>query len=167
MKKTQVIEKVDHNYENGKCTECEKDQYQDVDVSSEKYTIDENYISNIQPGTTVKQIKEGIETNATEINIYDKDGERLEANNIIATGMQIELKLGKLTRRLEIVVKGDLYSDGKADILDMIIINYARLRKETLTGAKLIAADIVKDGKITIEDLARINKFRLHKISEI
>ena len=72
-----------------------------------------------------------------------------------------------MSRRFEIVVKGDLYSDGKADILDMIIINYARLRKETLTGAKLIAADIVKDGKITIEDLAKINKFRLHKISEI
>ena len=129
--------------------------------------INDLYISKLQPKTTVKVFKSNIETNATEIKIYNKNGEVLEENDIIATGMQLELKLGELTRSFEIVVKGDLYSDGKADILDMIIINYARLKKETLTGAKFIAADIMEDGKITIDDLVKINKFRLRKISEI
>ena len=81
--------------------------------------------------------------------------------------MQLELKLGDLTRSFKIVVQGDVHSDGKANILDMIIINYARLRKETLTGAKFIAADIMEDGKIAINDLVKINKYRLRKISEI
>ena len=166
--KTMVDEgtKKAHEYKDGKCIYCgEKEPT--IQIASEIYTINDIYISKLQPQTTVEVFKSNIEINATEINIYNKDGELLEDKDVIATGMQVELKLGKLMKRFEIVVKGDVHSDGKANILDMIIINYARLRKETLTGSKFIAADIMEDGRIAIDDLVKINRFRLHKISKI
>ena len=158
--------KKTHEYKEGKCIYCGEEELK-IRITSEIYTVSDIYISKLQPQTAVGVFKSNIETNATEINIYNKDGKLLEEDDIIATEMQLELKLGDLTRSFKIVVQGDVHSDGKANILDMIIINYARLRKETLTGAKFIAADIMEDGKIAINDLVKINKYRLRKISEI
>ena len=158
--------KLSHNYENGECINCSEKQ-STIKIESEEYKIEDGQIAKIQEKTTVDQFKQNIETNATEINIYNKNGELLDNNNIIATGMQLQLKLENETKNFTIVISGDVNEDGEADILDMIIINWARLKRKTLEGANFIAADVTGDGKVEIKDLVKMNRFRLHKITEL
>ena len=158
--------KLSHNYEKGECINCgEKESM--IQIESKEYTIENEKVTRIQSKTTVDQFKFNIETNASEINIYNKKGELLNNNDIIATGMQVELKFENKIKNFTIIISGDVNEDGKSNILDMIIINRARLKRKTLEGVNFDAADVMKDGKVDIKDLVKINRFRLHKITKL
>ena len=61
--------------------------------------------------------------------------------------------------------KEDVYSEEKENIFNELIINYARLRKQTLARARFSVADITDDGKVTVADLVKINYFRPNEIT--
>lgn len=136
-------------------------------ISSEKYNIEDIYISKIQPETTEKQFKSDLQANVTEMNIYDSKGEVLTDSDIIATGMQLKIINGNETETYILVVAGDTNADGVADFKDMIQINKHRLKKNLLKGEYLLAADVLEDGVADFKDLVKVNKFRLHKITEL
>ena len=160
------ISELGHNYEGGECTKCgEKETY--LEVVSNTYRIEDTYISKVQEKTTVKVFKENIQTNATEIIVYNKDGETLEETQTLATEMQVELKYQSDTKVFTIAVAGDLNGDGETKFSDMSIVNRCRLNKKTLEGAYLLAADVTEDGIIDFKDLVKINRFRLHKITKL
>ncbi|MGN1301128.1 MAG: leucine-rich repeat protein [Clostridia bacterium] len=161
-----TIPALGHNYESGVCTRCgEKEP--NVEVTSEKYEVEETNISKIQPKTTLQDLRENLSTNAEEIKVYTKDKEEVSETEILGTGAQIELKLGDETRTFTLVIKGDINGDGEVKVSDMTIINRYRLHKRTLEGEYLLAGDVTGDGVVDIKDLVKINRYRLHKIEEL
>ena len=162
---TEISEKG-HNFKNGECTRC-GEKTLPITVESKKYKIDNIYISRIQEKVTVKEVKESIETNATQINIYNKDNELQKDDAKISTGMKIELKLNDEVKTFVLVVNGDIDGDGEIKFADLSMANRYRLKKITLEGAYFRAADVTGDGIVNFKDLVKINRFRLHKIIEL
>lgn len=137
------------------------------EIKSEKYNIEDSYISQIQPQTTVKDFKANIQTNATEVNIYGNDGEQLKDSDIVATGMQIKVIFGEVKEIYTLIIKGDSNGDGTVDFKDLVKINSHRLNKNQIEGEYLLAADVNEDGVADFKDMVKINKFRLHKSTEL
>ena len=156
-----------HDFVDGECTECGEQEFDEIDISSEIYEIDNTYITNIQPDTTVKEIKENLNTNAAQINIYDKNNELLEDGDIVGTGAILEVKSGNKTQTFTLIVKGDVNGDGRADMLDITTINQYRLNKISLEEIYLKAGDVTEDTKVDLYDILKINMYRLHKINEL
>lgn len=138
-----------------------------VELSSEKYEIDDKYILNIQPETTVSTFKNNIATNATEINIYNQNNPISKDTDKIGTGMELELKKENQIEKFTLIVKGDVDGDGASGMTDILKINQHRLNKKNLDEIYLKAGDIIKNGKADFADIIKINSFRLHKITEL
>lgn len=155
-----------HSYENGECTKC---GFKEVvlEITSEIYIINGEYITNVQPRTTVSKFKSNIETNATEIKLYNSNNEELSSSDQIETGTKLELIKGEQIKKFTIIVKGDVNGDGDADFQDIVKINQAILNKVTLEEIYSIAADVNGDGEKDLKDLVKINRFRLYKITEL
>lgn len=156
-----------HKFENGKCTLCgQEDTNCAIEINSTKYNINDGYILKVQPSTKVSDFKSKINTNATQINVYNNT-KLLSSNEKIATGMKLELKNGSKTLTYTLIVSGDVNSDGIADFKDLVKINKSRLNKITLEEKYLLASDVNQDGKVDLKDLTKINRFRLCKIKEL
>jgi len=158
--------KLSHNYENGKCTGCGQEELKTT-ITSEKYTISEEYITKITDKTTLNAFKEAISANAEEIKIVNKDNQELTSEDIIGTGMILILKSKAETRQFKLVISGDATGDGKADFKDIVLINRYRLHKTTLEEEYLMAGEVTGDEKVDFKDIVRINRFRLNKITEL
>ena len=81
--------------------------------------------------------------------------------------MQLELKLNNLIKTFKVVVSGDVNCDGKVNLTDMVMVNWARLKQRNLGELELKAADVTYDGKVNIIDLIQINRYRLKRILEL
>ena len=129
-----------------------ENQQEEAKITSEIYEIEAPYISKIEKETTVVEFKQNVEANR-EITIIDNNGNELEDDDIIGTGMTI-----KVGEELEytLIVMGDINGDGKVTITDIAKIKLHIIKKEILTGTKFIAADLNNDKELTITDLARI-----------
>ena len=130
----------------------------------DKVDKDENqYINNIAPNTTIKDMISNVKTNG-KIIIY-KDNKEITDNKIkISTGMKVKISLNDENYEFIAVVKGDTNGDGESNLTDILQINKHRLNKTVLTGEYLLAGDVNQDKEVNLKDLLKINKFRLGKI---
>jgi len=130
----------------------EKEQQEEAKITSEIYKIEAPYISRIGEETTVAEFKQNVEANR-EITIIDNNGNKLEEDDIIGTGMTV-----KVGEELEytLIVIGDINGDGKITITDIAQIKLHLIDKEILTGSNFIAADLNSDEELTVTDLAQI-----------
>ena len=121
-------------------------------ITSEVYTIDKTHISRILPKTTVQQFKKNV-TTKQEMKFFDKNGNALQDDSIIATGMT--LKVGK-TLEFKLVVTGDVDCDGEITLNDLGKLKLHLIEYELLTGDSLKAGDVDADNGITINDIAQV-----------
>lgn len=140
--------------------------YQTIYLSSAKAKIDEInlMIKNIQPQTTIQDIKSDLSSEISYIILDSKGNEIQDVSTIIGTGCKIKFENNKI---YTIIVNGDANGDGKADIRDILAINKHRLNKADLTSQYIQAADVNEDKTVDIRDILQINKFRLGKITEL
>lgn len=126
-------------------------------ITSEKYRIEENYISRIVPKTTVATFKQNIKlenvTTSPQMVFTDANGNVLQENDLITTGTK--LKVGK-TLQFTLVVIGDINKTSEITIDDVAQVKLHLIGKEILKGIELKAADIDDDKEITINDLAQM-----------
>ncbi len=122
------------------------------EITSEKYKIQEKYISRIAPETTVAQFTEKIKTEQKMV-FTDKEGKILGEDDIIKTNTI--LKVGD-TLQYTLIVIGDVDGDGEITINDLAKIKLHIIEIELLGGTRLQAADIDGDGEATINDLAQV-----------
>lgn len=113
-----------------------------------RYNIDSKYIFNVTPGTRLSELDNNISTNM-EYKIYNRNGNLVQKNNVISTGMKLENE----TDTYKIAVKGDLNGDGYVDISDILkmklhLVDLAKLKDEFFR-----AADMDGDKWVTISDL--------------
>jgi hypothetical protein len=122
------------------------------DIVSEKYSIDEEYILDVTPDTTIEEFVKNVKTNQ-DVVFTDNQGNVLEEDAIIGTGTV--LKVGD-SSQYEIIVIGDTDGDGKNTINDLAQIKLHYTEKKLLEGAYLKAADVDTDRTVTINDIAKI-----------
>ena len=126
-------------------------------ITSDKYTIEEGYISRILPKTTVQQFKQNVKvenvTTDPQMVFTDENGNALQDDSLISTGTK--LKVGS-TLQFTLVVTGDTDGDSEISINDMAKVKLHLIETKLLTGIELKAADIDNDGEISINDLAQI-----------
>lgn len=126
-------------------------------ITSEKYRIEENYISRIVPKTTVATFKQNVKlenvTTSPQMVFTDANGNVLQENDLITTGTK--LKVGK-TLQFTLVVTGDINKTSEITIDDVAQMKLHLIGKELLEGIELKAADIDDDKEITINDLAQM-----------
>jgi hypothetical protein len=80
-------------------------------------------------------------------------------NTQIGTGVTVEAKYGdSVYNTYNILIYGDLTSDGDVTVEDLAAIKANLLKQNTLSEIKTDAADVSKDGKITISDLLAVKK---------
>lgn len=123
----------------------------DISIKPEKYKIEEGYIYRILPETTLNVFKENIKIEQ-EFIVKTTDGNIVEPNDIIKTGMILEIGEKQYT----LIVIGDVDCDGEITINDMAKIKLHFIDKEPLSGSCLKAADIDDDKEITMNDIAQI-----------
>ena len=122
-------------------------------ITSEKYKIEEEYIAKILPETTIKKFKENVTTD-NEMTFIDTEGNIMEDNDIISTGVKI--KVGK-TLQYTLIVIGDIDQDTKITINDLAKLKLHLIETELLAGIELKAAYIDDDdNEVTINDLAQL-----------
>ncbi len=130
-----------------------------IEVKDNSTYVDDtenNYITNIQPSTTVATLKTNLENDATTIQVVDKNGNALTRENL-ATGDKVQLVAGDtvLDERV-IVVLGDTSGDGKVRAGDATKVLNQIIDSDTLTGAYAAAADASGDGRIRAGDATKI-----------
>ena len=127
--------------------------YEEIEVDNKKY------IERIIPNTSIKKIKENIETNGI-IKILKNDQEITSENDLICTGMTIKVSWDSDEELYTTIVTGDLTGNGKMGIGDLSKLSrYAAGMDETLSGAYLRASDVVKDGKYgRISDISKMSR---------
>ncbi len=126
-------------------------------ITSDKYTIEQGYISRILPKTTVQQFKQNVKvenvTTDPQMVFTDENGNVLQDDSLISTGTK--LKVGS-TLQFTLIVIGDTDGDSEISINDMAKVKLHLIETKLLTGIESKAADIDNDGEISINDLAQI-----------
>lgn len=87
-----------------------------------------------------------------------KHGDEVKTTGYLVTGDTITVTSGDEIKTYNVVLYGDINSDGTYTVLDLLKIQKHILKTSLLQGAYLEAADVNKDDKINIQDLLRIQK---------
>ncbi len=162
----------------GEEKEPEKDPEQDVPpeekdklyLSTEVYKIGNNdiknyeegdkYISRVMKQTTKETYISNLKTNG-KIRIIKTDGTELGDNELVGTGMTLEVTKGEEKIELQIAVMGDVSGDGKVTATDLSTLNQTILKVVTLENEYKIAGDLDENDNITPTDLSTLNKMLL------
>ena len=133
-------------------------------ITSDEHLVDEGtYIRKVKAGLTVEQFWNNINENAY-VTIFDKDGNVVDSNALVATGMVAKLIVnGEVVDSVTVIVTGDVNGDGKITITDMCAVQHHVLETNLITGVYLLAADTQNDGKVTMTDFVQIQ----HHVLEI
>ena len=125
----------------------------DIEIVT-KYTVDEEYIMNVEFNTTKEDVLNNITVN-TGKNIINSDGTSVGNNEIVKTGMRLRLSDGSI---YVIIVRGDINMDGLLSLTDIskLLLHYNGMRGFELTGDALKGADMNIDGKVSLIDLSQM-----------
>ena len=132
------------------------------DISSDYYQIESPYISGVQPGTTVADLKNKIDTNGNEIEIVGTGNESLSDTDLVTTGTKVIVYDKEV---YTVVVWGDVTGDGKVDKWDLAAMNKHRMNWKTnslyaLKNEYFLAGDVATEkGIIDHWDMSAINKY--------
>ncbi len=129
----------------------------DPEITTE-YTFGD-YLTGIEPETTVEAFLSNINITNGSIKVYDKNGTEKTENNI-ATGDKIKIFKTDDALFLEktVVIYGDANGDGKLSGIDVIMIQKHMVGLEPISGISLVSADVNKDKKLGGVDVIMIQK---------
>lgn len=126
-----------------------------VAVISSGYRYETGFISNIEVGTSVSDLKGNLESKGVSVVITDPSGNVVD--DTLKTGYKVTIS-GNTIETLEIVIYGDASGDGEINALDLLKVQKDILGTSKLSGAYKKAADASKDGAINALDLLKIQK---------
>ena len=124
---------------------------------NEKQDGENKYINKINPGTTIGQTLENIETNGT-IEIYKGTTKITDMSTKIGTGMKLKVILNEQELEYTIVVRGDINGDGKIGISELARASRLGISQGDATEIEMMAIDVNMDGNIKVNDLAAISR---------
>lgn len=139
-----------------------------VSVDFKELILKDQYIHNFAVGDTVNTALQRLKVTGGTAQITDSSGNVKSGDKIIGTGdmLRIHDSNGALYMTKNIVIYGDVNGDGKADVIDFLILRKYVLKEMELKGNFLYAADVYKESTgVDILDFLYIRKFVLHEVS--
>ncbi len=122
-------------------------------------TEDENkiYLTKINPGATIQNIKENIETNGT-LKFYDSLGTEItDETQQAKTGIKMEISTSTEKMEYILTITGDINGDGEINGIDLLKLARYLVQLETnLNNEYLLAGDVYSDEKINNIDLLKL-----------
>lgn len=92
------------------------------------------------------------------VEIYNHNNVLVSNSKVLGTGYRIRVNNSGVVNEYVIVVKGDVNSDGKISVLDIVKVNNDIVDEtKKLEGIYSIAADYNGDGKLSVLDIVKIN----------
>lgn len=132
----------------------------------DNYQEGDKYISRVEKETTKQEFIKNLKTNG-KIRILKTDGTELEDDELVGTGMTLEVTKDKEKIELQIAVMGDLDGNGKITATDLSALNQVVLKIITLENEYYIAADLDENEKISASDLSTENSIVLGIIDKL
>ena len=142
--------------------EQDLEQYFRITNYTQKIEQNTKYVTGISTHTTVESFKNYIQVKNLSYTIYDRKGNVVSNNDLVATNMKIRVSDGS---EYILVVRGDLNSDGIVDISDLSNLATYFVGKSNLARAYVLAGDIVNDGIIDVSDISNLAITITKKIS--
>ena len=114
----------------------------------EALNVSNNIISGLEnKNNTVEKIKNKITTNYT-VEIYNKNGEKIEGKSLVGTGSKIKILDGQNTIiEYDVVLYGDVNGDGKINSIDLLVLQRHILEIEKLKNIYVKAGNVRKNNK--------------------
>ena len=126
------------------------------------YVRDGGLLMDIRPGTTVRELLDHLENR--ELDVLDKNGNKLSGNAPVGTGCMINLmKDGLRLDSCTLVIPGDVDGNGDVDLTDYLRVKSSFLGQFTFGALELCAADVDASGKVDTTDYMRIKSHFLGK----
>lgn len=125
--------------------------------------LNEGFLTGIQIGTTLKKMTDKIKSsneNCTVV-IIGADGTELNGESVIGTGCVLEITDASGTSKYTIIIRGDINSDGKVNLQDLLLVKKNILGMNTLEGNMLKAAMINGETEVTLKTYLAIKKYIL------
>ncbi|HIS57527.1 MAG TPA: cadherin-like beta sandwich domain-containing protein [Candidatus Fimimorpha excrementavium] len=120
------------------------------------YRTNGNYISMVEPGTTVSAFKShfALSGNASVV-VSDDSGASYAEDALIRTGSNVTIFSGQdVIGQYRVIIYGDISGDGSIDIVDFAYMKSKMLGKLELSALHKEAADIDGSGSVDIVDFA-------------
>lgn len=135
-------------------------------ISSNIHAIDDTYIKTINENKTSINVKDEMINPNENLKIYDLSGNEVDDNSIVATGYTIKLIIDEKEYDSKIlIIKGDVNSDGKVEVSDIIKLRLDILDISKLNSYQTYAADINTDGTIEVSDIISIQRHILGNLN--
>lgn len=129
-------------------------------VSSNKYKIEDKYVSRVDMKTCKKDFVKNLDTNGS-VKVFTSDGAELFDDDFVGTGMILQVSRYGDVYEFDVAVMGDFSGDGKVTAQDLSTMNAAVLDLVSLDGALKLAGDIDENGRFTATDLSEVNRMVL------
>lgn len=114
------------------------------------------YLTSFKDNTTVSEVLDKIDTNVS-VDIVDKDGNKLESDDIVGTGTTVEINLSSGKVIYTIVIIGDVNGDGQIDTADAYSVVLHSVEKIKLEGSYLEAGYTTNNSEeVTTQDAYNI-----------
>ena len=124
-----------------------------------------DYLTGIEPDTTVEAFKQKITLKNGKLKVYDSKGAEKTSGNI-CTGDKIKIFKTDDALFMEkvIIIYGDINGNGSIDAIDLIRLQKQQINLLEISGVYAVAADVNKDKSMTAVDLIRIQKHLIQLI---
>lgn len=129
-------------------------------VSSNKYKIEDKYVSRVDMKTSKKDFVKNLDTNGS-VKVFTSDGAELSDDDFVGTGMILQVSRYGDVYEFDVAVMGDFSGDGKVTAQDLSTMNAAVLDLVSLDGALKLAGDIDENGRFSATDLSEVNRMVL------
>lgn len=127
-------------------------------VSSNVYTIDDQYITGVSPNTTIATFKKNVSYDGYDI-AFIKNGSVVSSGKI-GTGMIVRFTRNNEFIERTFIIKGDVNCTGTVNSKDTDSYMNFLLGLEGLSDEAMIASDINNDGVLDNSDLVLMAKLR-------
>ena len=142
------------------------------EIVSDEYGVRDNeqkIVIGAEIETTIREFKLNLLNDSRTINIYDLDGNIVEDDEIVKTGLIIKLEYNDKTYdEATMVVRGDVDGDGYVNVTDYItVLNHALEVDDIVDYAKFAAADVEEDEMINVTDYIKIMDYSLENLDSL
>ena len=141
-------------------------------ILSDEYAVrddEEKIVIGAEIETTIREFKLNLLNDSKTINIYDLEGNIVDDDEIVRTGLIIKLEYNdKQYDEAVMVVRGDVDGDGYVNVTDYItVLNHALEVEDIVDYAKFAAADVEEDELINVTDYIKIMDYSLENLDTL